>query len=273
MKVRTTSRYAQPILILLAKGWPLETLMQPKMKLISHRPARKKSHTTIATLIAPYSFLNKIRFDDFVDVVQCHRSEVGYIHGKVEGMGERIVERLVVMHMAVAQYHFGIVPHNHVVERLVLQREMAHHKVQPLVWQVGNIVNSNLLRILLIDGELTQRIVIAAHQMNVAVEPMENGCSIVGQAHNEIAQMVYSVLGLNDAVPVGDECLVHVVVVKERPVAILDDVIVIEVGIRSQKDTHLITPFMRRSCSVWARRKMSLNSTTSLVGILSRSSS
>ena len=29
-----------------------------------------------------------------------------------------------------------------------------------------------------------------------------------------------------------------------------NDIVVIEVGIGSQKDTHLITPFMRRSCSV-----------------------
>lgn len=73
---------------------------------------------------------------------------------------ERIVEWL----MAVAQYHFRVVAHNHVVERLVLQWEVTHHKVQSFVWQVGNIVN----RILLID-DLGQAAVVLTLRRSIRV--------------------------------------------------------------------------------------------------------
>ena len=140
--------------------------------------------------------------------------------------------------MAVNQNDLAVVAHDHVIESLVLQREMAHEEVETLVRQMDAVLHRNLLGEALVDSELAARIVIAARQDDMAVQPIENLDGVLRQPHDEIAQMINSIIGPHNLIPVADQLLVHVGRVFKRPVAVPDDVVVIEMRIRDDELTQ-----------------------------------
>lgn len=81
------------------------------------------------------------------------------------------------------------------------------------------------------DYRMVRIIVVAKDEPLLTVQTLMDVVGFLTRTHKDITQMVHFVSGLNHRVPFRDKVFVHVVGIGVRPVAVLDDVLVVKMCI------------------------------------------
>ena len=74
-------------------------------------------------------------------------------------------------------------------------------------------------------------VVIAKNEIDSAVETVENPVPLIGTSKTEVAEMKHYIIRSDCIVPVRYDCLVHIMYVAKRTLAVVDYIRMVEMGI------------------------------------------